>query len=273
MPEALSSAPGWTAGGGVGIQRAAAAHSQVVVVRPDGDVGRRGAAVVGGKDPDHVRSAATLPLERHREGGEPGKREGARVHVAPIEGLLNLRERVPATREEPVAGRPVNGDREDALTARGRDVEGVGRELARPLGLRAGDHHHARGAPVAGRRRLGPEVGVPVQHRPRLLLHVVGEVAEHDHHPVAHVVARVAVVLDTGALRQADPVAREEQIAPDLPGLGEGERPDLIAAEALVPPGAQRGPEVLHPRDEAEGDSEALMPGERPRSRCPPVLR
>ena len=105
-------------------------------MRPDGNVGRGDAPVRRRQDADDVGPAARRSLEVHRQGGDTGEGKRAGVHVAPVEGLLDLGEGEPAAREEPVAGLPVNGDGKDALTARGGYVEAVGRELPCPLRTR-----------------------------------------------------------------------------------------------------------------------------------------
>ena len=259
--------PGMDGRGRVGVQGAAATHPQVVVVGPHGDVGRIEAAVRRRQDPDHVRAAGGRPLEVHGKGGEPGQREGPGVHLAGIEGSLHLGQGNPGPREEAVTGSPVDGDGEDALAARRRDVETVRGQFPGAFGPGAGDHHHPGRPLVPRRRRLRPEVGVAVQDGPRLVLHVVGEVAEDDHHLVPDLVTGVAVVAHSGALGNPDAVTGEMELSPHLPGLRERECLHLVAPETLVSAGPERGPPVLHSGNETEGDPEAVPAGERPGAR------
>ena len=105
-----------------------------------------------------------------------------------------------------------------AVSKRHRDrLAGVGRS-------RPGDHQQRPGAALARRHRLVAKVGVARQDGPRLLVGVLGEVAQHDDDLVLDVERGVAVVAEVLTLRHDEAVAGEDRRAADLGVVRERER-------------------------------------------------
>ena len=254
-----------------------AAAAEVIVVGAQRDPGLGQGDPGGGRQvPRHVEALLLLAHDRglHRD-GHSGQGEAGGVRIARVEGLLDVVERpVLHAGEERPGGIARDAGSDDARAGQ-RGVEAHRDGLAGVRRSRPGDHEQRPGAALPGLHRLVAQVGVARQDGPRLLIGVLGEVAQDDDDLVLHVERGVAVVAEVLRFRHHEPVAGEHRRAADLGVVGEGERlhlPRRVEAgdRAGIAVGRRADfegrPAVLHAGREAEGQAEVLLAGERLRA-------
>ena len=159
--------------------------------------------------------------------------------------------------------------RGDDAGAGERRVERHRDRLAGVRRSRAGDDQQRLRAPLPRRHRLVAQVGVARQDPLRLLVGVLGEVAQHEDDLVFHVERRVAVVAEVLAVGHDDAVAGEDDLAADFAVVGEGQRLDVGALrEAQRLPGgdAQARAAVARAGGELERQPVVRLAGQRPRA-------
>ena len=105
-------------------------------------------------------------------------------------------------------------------------VERHRHELAGVRRPRACDDEERARATLSCRHGLVPEVGIPRENRARLLVGVLGEVAEDDDDLVLDVERGVAVVPEVLRFGNDEAVAGEDDASAHLAIVGEGERPN-----------------------------------------------
>ena len=142
---------------------------------------------------------------------DAGQREARHVRVAGVERFLRLRQRLPrgAGCEQGRRDLVRDAERENA-GARDRRVERHRRQFAGVRRVRPRDDEHRLRAVLPRGHRLVAQVGVARQDVARLLIRVLGEVAQHEHDLVLHVERGVAVVPEILALGHDDAVAGED---------------------------------------------------------------
>ena len=149
-----------------------------------------------------------------------------------VELLLHLAQRLAAGEQRVGDGAGDAGGRNAG--SGNRRIERHRHELAGIRRARSGDDEQRPGAALPRGHGLVAEVGVAREDRARLLVRVLGEVAQDDDDLVLDVERGVAVVAEVLRLRHHEPVAGEDDRAGDLGVVGERERLHLLPAAKLV---------------------------------------
>ena len=215
VPEALSSAPGCTAGRSVKVQRGRTAHAEMIVMGPDGDPGRSQASVPRREQPDHIGAGGPDPLQVDRQHRMARHGERSDQGISPVERALDLSEFLAAAGEEPVGDVSIHGNREDALASGRRDIEPGWGQLSRIRRFGTGDRRSDRPLPGHGAAvTLLRRSECRPQHGERLALGCGRGVTQDDDHLLLHLVAGIAVVFESGILGNPDAVAGRRNSSP-----------------------------------------------------------
>ena len=188
--------------------------------------GRRTRSARGRQVAGDVVAGPLLANDRRGDGDRCGGHvEPGRMRVARVEDALRLLERLAGAGEDRRA-RGAADARGDDPRAGERRVERHRHRLAGVRRSRTGDDQHRFRAPLPRRHRLVAQVGVARQDPLRLLVGVLGEVAQDEDDLVFHVERRVAVVAEVLAVGHDDAVAGEDDLAADFTVVGKRQRLD-----------------------------------------------
>jgi hypothetical protein len=193
---------------------------------------------------------------------EAGQVEARDVGVPVVEGALDLLEAAPGrVGEEGGGGFAAQAGRDDARARDGR-VEGHGHGLAGVGRAWPGHDQQRQRAALARGQGLVAQTRVARERDALLVLQVLGEVAQHDHHLALDVEPRIAVVAVLGGAGHDQAVAREDRGRRDAVARREGQGADLLGSlEALLhaaAPQRDARPRIGGAGGELEGQAQLL---------------